>query len=91
MSGFAGWFTSDFRSRSDPAGSSAPKIDNPVTLTTAPGPYTHWGQQVFYLRSPLLLLPGESTSITGSLSMVRTKDNARLYNVALGYEAIRTR
>jgi protein arginine N-methyltransferase 1 len=81
VSGFAGWFTSDFQSRTDEAGKDAPKVNNPVSLTTAPGPYTHWGQQVFYLRTPIVLMSGERTTIDGSIEMMRSKDNARLYNV----------
>ncbi|GMI02953.1 hypothetical protein TrLO_g8761 [Triparma laevis f. longispina] len=90
VSGFAGWFTSDFRSRSDPEGKdAAPKVDNPVVLTTAPGPYTHWGQQVFYFKSPIMLLSGEKTEIEGNIEMMRSKDNARLYNVKVTHESRR--
>ncbi|GMI20232.1 hypothetical protein TeGR_g6646, partial [Tetraparma gracilis] len=90
-SGFAGWFTSDFKSRTDEEGrDAAPKVDNPVLLDTGPANgYTHWGQQVFHLTSPINLLPGEETSIDGSLDMIRTKENVRLYNVKLDYDVER--
>ena len=34
ISGFAGWFTSDFSSRTDAEGVSAPKLNSPVVLNT---------------------------------------------------------
>jgi protein arginine N-methyltransferase 1 len=44
ISGFAGWFTADFRSRTDAAGVDAPKIKHPAFLCTSPANgYTHWG------------------------------------------------
>lgn len=48
VSGFAGWFTSDFKSRTDDAGKdTAPKLPHPAFLSTGPEQgYTHWGQQV---------------------------------------------
>jgi protein arginine N-methyltransferase 1 len=47
ISGFAGWFTADFKSRTDSAGSmTAPKIHHPAFLSTGPENATHWGQQV---------------------------------------------
>lgn len=78
MSGFAGWFTTDF------AGS----VNNPVTkrviLSTGPEVgYTHWGQQVFYLPDAIPCVPG--TEINGVLSMVRQEKNARLYNMHISY------
>lgn len=89
VSGFAGWFTSDFRSRTDEGGKDAPKVNNPVNLTTAPGPYTHWGQQVFYFKTPIILMAGERTDIDGEIEMMRSKDNARLYNVKVTHQASR--
>jgi len=90
ISGIAGWFTSDFKSRSDDEGMGAPKIANPAFLSTGPeNGYTHWGQQVFYFQSGIPLLNGETTNLTGSLEMVRTKENARLYNTKLKYTSSR--
>ena len=90
ISGIAGWFTSDFKSRTDSGGAAAPKLSNPSFLSTGPeNGYTHWGQQVFYFQSGIPLLKGETTQITGSLEMVRTKENARLYNTKLKYTASR--
>jgi type I protein arginine methyltransferase len=81
VSAIAGWFTSDFRSRTDDGAASAPKIENPSFLSTGPDQgYTHWGQQTFYLVSPLPLLKGEITRLEGRIEMMRTKENARLYN-----------
>ncbi len=50
ISGFASWFTTDFKSRTDSfASDGAPKLIESVTLNTGPEQgYTHWGQQVFY-------------------------------------------
>ena len=60
ISGFASWFTTDFKSRTDPIGKvAAPKLKmNPyVTLNTGPEQgYTHWGQQVFYFRDSVRIL-----------------------------------
>jgi len=90
ISGIAGWFTSDFKSRTDDEGMGAPKIPNPAFLSTGPeNGYTHWGQQVFYFQSGIPLLNGETTNLTGSLEMVRTKENARLYNTKLKYTSSR--
>ncbi|KAL3942156.1 MAG: hypothetical protein SGBAC_003618 [Bacillariaceae sp.] len=90
VSGIAGWFTSDFKTRTDAGGIDAPKLPNPSFLSTGPeNGYTHWGQQVFYFQSGIPLLNGETTQITGSLEMIRTKENARLYNTKLKYTASR--
>lgn len=90
VSGFAGWFTSDFKSRTDEAGASAPKLSNPSFLSTGPeNGYTHWGQQVFYFHSGIPLLSGETTKLTGDIEMFRTKENARLYNCKIRFAAER--
>jgi len=90
VSGFAGWFTADFMSRTDEAGANAPKLPNPSFLSTGPeNGYTHWGQQVFYFHSGIPLLSGETTTITGDLEMYRTKENARLYNCKFRFTAER--
>lgn len=83
VSGFAGWFTVDFKSRTDDIGKdSAPLVPNPTTLSTGPEMgYTHWGQQVFHLPAAIPVLADQTTSITGTLEMMRTKESARLYNV----------
>ena len=81
VSAIAGWFTSDFRSRTDGMAENAPKILNPSFLSTGPeNGYTHWGQQTFYLISSLPTISGEITRLEGSIEMMRTKENARLYN-----------
>ncbi|KAL7503217.1 hypothetical protein ACHAXN_001037 [Cyclotella atomus] len=83
VSGFAGWFTVDFKSRTDDIGKdSAPLVPNPTILSTGPEMgYTHWGQQVFHLPAAVPVLADQTTSITGTLEMMRTKESARLYNV----------
>jgi protein arginine N-methyltransferase 1 len=74
VSGFAGWFTVDF------AGSVESPATKRVTLSTGPEVgYTHWGQQVFYLKDPIDCTPG--TCIMGSLEMIRQEKNKRLYNL----------
>ena len=86
ISGFAGWFDADFKSRTDANGDKAPKISNPAYLTTGPeAGYTHWGQQVFHAMSSIPLIHGETTRIQGSVEMTRSKDNARLYNCRIRY------
>ena len=90
ISAFAGWFTADFKSRTDDGGAAAPKLSNPSFLSTGPeNGYTHWGQQVFYFQSGIPLLKGETTTLAGNLEMVRTKENARLYNCKIKYSAAR--
>ena len=91
LSGFAGWFTTDFKSRTDEVGRiSAPPIEHPVCLSTGPeNGYTHWGQQSFFLPSPLPLVPGSITKIEGGLKMSRSKDNARLYQCGIDFKADR--
>ncbi|CAJ1891883.1 unnamed protein product [Cylindrotheca closterium] len=90
ISGIAGWFTSDFKTRTDAGGLDAPKLSNPSFLSTGPeNGYTHWGQQVFYFQSGIPVLNGETTNIAGSLEMTRTKENARLYNTILKYTSSR--
>lgn len=91
ISGFAGWFTADFKSRTDDVGKdTAPKLQHPAFLSTGPeAGYTHWGQQVFHLMSSIPLIHGETTRLKGSIEMMRTKDNARLYNSRIRYEVSR--
>ena len=74
ISGFAGWFSVDFN------GSSAMPCQRRVTLSTGPeAGYTHWGQQVFYLKDSLNC---ETDSVlSGELEMVRQEKNKRLYNI----------
>jgi len=92
ISGVAGWFTSDFRSRSDAAGADAPKLMHPAFLSTGPdGGYTHWGQQTFYFLNSLPVLHGETTRLQGSLELMRTKENSRLYNCRISYRSSRRR
>jgi protein arginine N-methyltransferase 1 len=90
ISGFAGWFDADFKSRTDEGGANAPKIPNPAYLTTGPeAGYTHWGQQTFHTMSSIPLIKGETTRIQGALEMTRSKDNARLYNCRIRYNSER--
>lgn len=90
VSGFAGWFDADFKSRTDDLGANAPKVTYPAYLTTGPeAGYTHWGQQVFHTMSNIPLINGETTRIQGGLEMTRSKDNARLYNCRIRYDTSR--
>jgi protein arginine N-methyltransferase 1 len=90
ISGIAGWFTSDFKTRTDEGGKNAPKINHPSFLSTGPDSgYTHWGQQVFYLPSNIPLLKGQTTRLKGTIEMTRTKENARLYNCRMKFESSR--
>jgi type I protein arginine methyltransferase len=90
ISALAGWFTADFKSRTDEAGANAPKVLHPSFLSTGPeNGYTHWGQQTFYFASSIPLLQGETTRLEGSLEMTRTKENARLYNCRIKYSQSR--
>ena len=90
ISALAGWFTADFKSRTDEGGAGAPKLSHPSFLSTGPeNGYTHWGQQTFYFNSSIPLLQGETTRLEGSLEMTRTKENARLYNCRIKYATSR--
>lgn len=74
VSGFAGWFTTDF------AGSDSNPATKRIILSTGPEVgYTHWGQQVFYLRDAIEC--AANTTISGSLAMVRQTVNKRLYDM----------
>jgi type I protein arginine methyltransferase len=76
VSGFAGWFTVDF------AGSVGTPAQKRITLSTGPEMgYTHWGQQVFYLKNAIDCTP--DTTISGDLALVRQDTNKRLYNLLL--------
>ncbi|KAG5178611.1 S-adenosyl-L-methionine-dependent methyltransferase [Tribonema minus] len=76
VSGFAGWFTADFR------GTEANPLPVPVLLSTAPdNGYTHWGQQVFYLEVPHWVPRGGA--VEGTLALTRQKENIRLYDVGV--------
>ncbi|GKY92468.1 hypothetical protein MPSEU_000217200 [Mayamaea pseudoterrestris] len=92
ISGIAGWFTTDFKSRTDAAGVDAPKLLHPAFLSTGPDDgYTHWGQQMFYFPASYPLLKGETTRVEGQLEMLRTKENSRLYNCRITYNISRRR
>jgi len=74
VSGFAGWFSTDFR------GNGERTLPCPVTLSTSPEVgYTHWGQQVFYFDNAIDCSPGDV--VKGNFKMVRQRDNIRLYNI----------
>eukprot|EP00532_Pseudo-nitzschia_australis_P012483 CAMPEP_0168226402 /NCGR_PEP_ID=MMETSP0140_2-20121125/13380_1 /TAXON_ID=44445 /ORGANISM="Pseudo-nitzschia australis, Strain 10249 10 AB" /LENGTH=425 /DNA_ID=CAMNT_0008157459 /DNA_START=234 /DNA_END=1511 /DNA_ORIENTATION=- len=91
ISAIAGWFTSDFKSRTDEGGNDAPKLSAPAFLSTGPeNGYTHWGQQVFYFQSGIPLMKGQTTHLKGQLEMTRTKENARLYNCRIKTTSTRT-
>jgi len=76
LSGFAGWFTVQFN------GSNEFPAARPVELSTAPEMgYTHWGQEVCFLRHALSVYAGDTVS--GSMSMTRRKDNKRTYQIEL--------
>jgi len=76
VSGFAGWFTVDF------AGSAGSPCTRRVVLSTGPeAGYTHWGQQVFYLKDHIDATP--ETRLHGSLAMLRQDKNKRLYDLFL--------
>lgn len=90
ISGFAGWFTADFKSRTDEGGKGAPILSKPAFLSTGPeNGYTHWGQQIFHFLSSIPLIAGETTNLKGSLEMTRSKENARLYNCRIRYNNTR--
>jgi len=93
ISGLSGWFTADFKSRTDDVGvKCAPKVQNPAFLSTGPeNGYTHWGQQTFYFLSSIPLLNNETTHLSGAIEMQRTKENSRLYNSRLRYTSSRLR
>jgi protein arginine N-methyltransferase 1 len=93
ISGIAGWFTADFKSRTDSAGAdTAPKMLHPSFLSTGPeNGYTHWGQQTFHFLNSIPLLKGETTRLQGRLEMMRQKENARLYNCKIAYTTSRRR
>ena len=92
ISGVSGWFTADFGSRTDAAGVDAPKVHHPAFLSTGPeNGYTHWGQQTFYFLSSIPVLKGECVRLQGSIEMMRTKANSRLYNCKLSYQTSRRR
>jgi protein arginine N-methyltransferase 1 len=76
VSGFAGWFTVDF------AGSAGSPVAKRVVLSTGPEVgYTHWGQQVFYLKDAIEC--ASDTVISGSLELVRQDKNKRLYSLLI--------
>jgi type I protein arginine methyltransferase len=76
ISGFAGWFTVDFE------GSQGSPATNKVQLSTGPEMgYTHWGQQVFYLKDPIDC--SMDTRLHGFVTMFRQDRNKRLYKVRL--------
>jgi type I protein arginine methyltransferase len=94
ISGISGWFTADFKSRTDAYGlkNGAPTINHPSFLSTGPeNGYTHWGQQTFYFPSAIPVLKGEITIVQGAIEMMRTKENARLYNCRVEYQSSRIR
>jgi type I protein arginine methyltransferase len=92
ISALAGWFTCDFKSRTDSGAVAGvtPRIDYPAFLSTGPeNGYTHWGQQTFYFLNSVPIMKDETVRLTGSLEMMRTKENSRLYNCRISYASSR--
>mmetsp|Transcript_50295 Transcript_50295/g.151416 ORF Transcript_50295/g.151416 Transcript_50295/m.151416 type:complete len:353 (-) Transcript_50295:196-1254(-) len=91
ISGLAGWFTVDFKSRTDDVGRvDAPPFPAPAHLSTAPdNGYTHWGQQTFHFPASIPLIHGETTRINGTVELTRQKENLRLYNAIMKYSTSR--
>mmetsp|Transcript_27834 Transcript_27834/g.41545 ORF Transcript_27834/g.41545 Transcript_27834/m.41545 type:complete len:463 (-) Transcript_27834:267-1655(-) len=87
INGFAGWFTVDFQSRTDEVGKQfGAKMTNPVHFSSSPEiGDTHWGQQAFYFTSAIPIQSNGKVKINGTMEMIRSKENARLYNVKLQY------
>jgi len=80
ISGFAGWFTVDFN------GSKGSPCMSRRQLSTGPeAGYTHWGQQVFYLKDAIDC-SGDSR-LHGTVEMVRQTKNKRLYNMKVVSQA----
>lgn len=78
LSGFAGWFSVHFK------GSPAHPVKSPVELSTAPSEgYTHWAQEVCFLRHSVSLKAGDV--IRGSMTMNRRRDNKRMYNIGVQF------
>lgn len=79
VSGYAGWFTVDFN------GSVENPAEKRVILSTGPEMgYTHWGQQVFYLKDAVDC--STDTKLTGMVSMIRQDKNKRLYSLNLTHQ-----
>jgi len=58
-----------------------PPISKRVQLSTGPEVgYTHWGQQVFYLRNCIETTDSE-TVLSGKVSIIRQEKNKRLYEL----------
>eukprot|EP00984_Skeletonema_dohrnii_P023544 scaffold12634_cov196-Skeletonema_dohrnii-CCMP3373.AAC.1 len=87
INGFAGWFTVDIQSRTDEEGKQfGAKMTNPVHFSSSPEiGDTHWGQQAFYFASAIPVQSNGKVKIDGTMEMIRSKENARLYNVKLQY------
>jgi len=87
INGFAGWFTVDFQSRTDEVGNKfGAKMTQPVHFSSSPEiGETHWGQQVFYFPSAIPIQRNSKVKIDGTMEMLRSKINARLYNVKFQY------
>lgn len=60
---------------------SSHDIDSNTTTKTSYVIDTHWGQQVFHLPAAIPVLSGQTTTLQGTMEMMRTKESARLYNV----------
>lgn len=89
VSGFAGWFTADFKGR-DGASSIIPALSNEVTLDTSPANgYTHWGQSCMYLPHPVDVPKGKS--LAGLIRLVRQGENKRLYNIGIRSQIVSSR
>jgi protein arginine N-methyltransferase 1 len=79
MSGFAGWFTCDFK------GNPSVELEHPVMLSTGPEVgYTHWGQQACYLERPIDI--SSTQTIRGTFKMLRQAQNKRLYDIYFDFD-----
>lgn len=46
---------------------------------------THWGQQAFYFSSAIPIQSNGKVKLDGTMEMIRSKENARLYEVKFRY------
>ena len=74
--GIAVWFDAEFSNRFCK--------ENPVILSTSPKePKTHWAQTSLYFQEPLTLDGSSASGIFGRISMVKSSENLRGYDISL--------
>jgi len=80
ISGLAGWFTADFKSRTDDVGrDTAPQLVTPTILSTGPEMgYTHWGQQVFYFKD-VIRINTDLKQASGGKNSPKSKENVYVH------------